>query len=685
MQRQLGWVALGLGGCFGAQQPYDDDHRYYRPDARVSSIDSGEPIDAFVWLDAPIDSRPIDAPPDAPPPCVPLKCSDQGASCGLGLDNGCGMPLDCGMCDAVSTCGGQGVPNVCAIPTTERECANGWCWESPLPFAFTPTGVFARTTSDVWMIGTRGIVKHFDGTSWTAITTNTVADLNGIWMASATDGWIVGDAGTLLRWNGTTWNPVASGTTADLAGVHGRAANNVWFVGDHITKRWNGSSLSTVGTTSYYFNHVFITSSNKVFGTSSAWVYENVNGTWMVRTSDTSGSFSYPYFSGIAGVGSTVYAVGGVSVLAGTDHEWVWKWDGTTWTQIDEPGVGIYHDAYVDGTGIFAPTEADVWNMDTNAMTAGPPGTMNKAAGVAGEIFAPSSQGLPWHYQGGTWTAPPRSNLSQASLYSAGRVGDDLWFGHYGEALEWNHGLIRHDRPDYIDAFSGTGRDDVWALDRDSFFQVSKVDHFDGEHWTQMNGPGVKIAALRATAEEVHVFGEGVFHLAGTTWVAETLPVTATWKAYSDVGDDIFLLGTDTTTSPYTPHLAKRVGGTWSAMTAPATQTVCGIAAISANDIWVTGQDRDPTTFDYSGTISHWDGTTWTTIKPAGITNACPIVASGGEVWVAGTGNGSVLHRAADGTWTTLNGIASGDIRALVVDATGTLWAAGDNGVIMHR
>ncbi|NVB84033.1 MAG: hypothetical protein HOV81_37000, partial [Kofleriaceae bacterium] len=223
------------------------------------------------------------------------------------------------------------------------------------------------------------------------------------------------------------------------------------------------------------------------------------------------------------------------------------------------------------------------------------------------------------------------------------------------------------------------------ALDRDSFNQLSKLDHFDGQHWTQINGPGVKTEALRATAQELHVFGDGVFHLSGTTWVAETVPGPATWLEYSDVGNDIFLVGNDYTTTPSTPRLAKRQAGTWSAIPAPATQTVCGIAALSANDIWVTGQDRDPNTFVYQATISHWDGATWTITKPANVTSACAIIANAGEIWVAGTGNGSILRRATNGTWTTLNGAALGDIRALVVDATGAVWASGDNGVIMHR
>jgi hypothetical protein len=669
--------------------PSKNDDPSEAPDARVSYPDSE--VDAFVPIDAMIDARvdamPIDARPDAPPPCVPRSCSDVGASCGSGFDNGCGAPLTCGTCEAAAMCGGQGTADVCAIPVATRECANGWCWESPSPFAFTPTGVFARTASDVWMIGARGVIKHFDGSSWTAVSSNTVRTLRGIWMASATDGWIVGDAGTLLRWNGIAWASVTSGTANDIYGVHGASASNVWFVGDRITKRWNGSTLSTVGTTSYWFSNVFVTSTNKVFGAAAALIYENVSGTWTPRTSDTSGTLSFPHFDAIAGTGSSVYAVGGVSVWAGTDYEWVWHWNGSTWTEIDEPGNAGYGDAFVDNGVIYGSTAAQIWNMTTNAMTNGPANvTLSRTAGVGGEVFAPSTNGLPYRLQGGTWTAPPQSNINtrSLSLFGAYRVGDSMWFGRLAAAVEWNHGFVVHSRPNYVDWISGTGRDNVWALDRDSFNQLAKIDHFDGVRWSSINGPGVDANTIRATAQEVLVFGAGVFRLVGSSWMAETMPATANWSRYSDVGDDVYVVGMDYSASPYTPRIAKRSNGTWSSLPAPTTNAVCGIAAIAANDIWVTGQDTDAS-LNESATISHWDGVAWTTIKPAGVTNACSIVAANGEVWVGGTESGLVLHRAANGTWTTISGTATGDIRGLAFDSSGTLWAAGDDGVIMHR
>lgn len=54
--------------------------------------------------------------------CTPTTCAAQGADCGT-ISDGCGGTLTCGTCTAPSTCGGDGVPNVCSavstcVPTT---------------------------------------------------------------------------------------------------------------------------------------------------------------------------------------------------------------------------------------------------------------------------------------------------------------------------------------------------------------------------------------------------------------------------------------------------------------------------------------------------------------------------------------------------------------------------------------
>lgn len=62
-----------------------------------------------------------------PPACVKKTCVSQGLGCGLAGD-GCGGPLDCGVCPAGQTCGGGGVPSQCGAPACMPiACAAGQC------------------------------------------------------------------------------------------------------------------------------------------------------------------------------------------------------------------------------------------------------------------------------------------------------------------------------------------------------------------------------------------------------------------------------------------------------------------------------------------------------------------------------------------------------------------------------
>lgn len=55
----------------------------------------------------------------------------------------------------------------------------------------------------------------------------------------------MGAGGTVLHWDGATWSTVTSGTTSTLYGVWGSGANDVWAVGaGGVVLHWNGSAGS---------------------------------------------------------------------------------------------------------------------------------------------------------------------------------------------------------------------------------------------------------------------------------------------------------------------------------------------------------------------------------------------------------------------------------------------------------
>jgi hypothetical protein len=102
-----------------------------------------------------------------------------------------------------------------------------------------PTGadlldVWGSGPSDVWIVGAGGTVLHFDGQSFTPITSGTTVDLRAVFTARLDDVWIGGDGATLLHWNGSDMSAVSvtgvEPTTA-IRDIHGLGADDVWLTG----------------------------------------------------------------------------------------------------------------------------------------------------------------------------------------------------------------------------------------------------------------------------------------------------------------------------------------------------------------------------------------------------------------------------------------------------------------------
>lgn len=651
--------------------------------------------------DAPPDAPVVDAPPDAPPPppaCVPLTCDELSANCG-GLDDGCGKPLDCGTCGAPSVCSGQGQANVCALPLVSRTCAGGWCWEAPWPLPYAPTSASMVSANDVWAVGLHGFVQHFDGAAWQLVGVGTTVNLNGVWMASATDGWMVGDGGTLRRWNGTAWTTVASGTAASLRGVAGTAANNVWVVGDQVTLHWNGTRWTSAAV-SQFFRNVYVPPDGKVVASDGGQVWQLTSGGWQPVSNTPSFTHDYVVF-GISGAGNTAYAIG-------EDHQVIFfsdptleAWDGTAWNY--QSTSDTYTGVYGDGRHVYAYDRGQVTTLDTPGVVAeGPPNGRNLGlvTGIGNQLVDLQTAERPWRFQDGTWTSSAYGNYD--NLLTLGVAGDSVWFAGLVGLLEWNGGVVSHRVGDSFAtpvAIAGPSRDAAWVVTGDSFFGNYVVYQRHDHAWVRNgNAPDVIHAIhVGADPDDVVVIGHGIYHKvttgAATTWVADSSEPSIAgvmWRASSDVGDDIVAVGDDvptTTGQPSASHVALRHAGQWTTVPAPSSEHLCGVAATASNDVWAVGYNglgsSDTVDPPSQGTVSHWNGTAWTTTVFADATTLCAIALDHGELWTAGESS-PLHHRASNGSWDTSWPLGVGSIRGLGV-AGDSLWLVGDGGAILRR
>jgi hypothetical protein len=174
--------------------------------------------------------------------------------------------------------------------TAWEEDPDYWGWGGESFRALWGTG-----PSDVWAVGSGGMIQHKDATGWNEVTSGTTQDLTAIWGASATELFVVGRAGTILKGDGKSFSKLASGVSSDLQALWGSSATDVWAAG------LDGNLLHFDGT---------------------AWSKANLGG-------------SQSYFFGLWGSGAKDVFLVGNGVFK--PDEAAFHFDGTTWSKLSAP------------------------------------------------------------------------------------------------------------------------------------------------------------------------------------------------------------------------------------------------------------------------------------------------------------------------------------------------------------
>jgi hypothetical protein len=161
------------------------------------------------------------------------------------------------------------------LTTTVAEAAAWSVVPSPSPGVLGNelNGVASVSANDVWAVGEftnafpgQTLTLHWNGTAWRVVKSPNAGAADNILLAvaavSTNDVWAVGSfvvqgfgpSQTLIEhWNGTSWSVVSSPGSGDLKGVAIVSANDIWAVGDSSTipfqtliEQWNGTSWSVV-------------------------------------------------------------------------------------------------------------------------------------------------------------------------------------------------------------------------------------------------------------------------------------------------------------------------------------------------------------------------------------------------------------------------------------------------------
>ncbi len=137
---------------------------------------------------------------------------------------------------------------------------DGSAWSTQTtPTAEDLWGVWGASPDNLWAVGGRGredgqaTLLHFDGTDWGAETIPQLqrAGVNAlfkVWGSSASDVYVVGQRGGVLHYDGNTWTEQLVGASEDLISVWGTGPDLVVAVGGRgsgIVSLFDGTSWKT--------------------------------------------------------------------------------------------------------------------------------------------------------------------------------------------------------------------------------------------------------------------------------------------------------------------------------------------------------------------------------------------------------------------------------------------------------
>jgi len=103
--------------------------------------------------------------------------------------------------------------------------------------------VWGNSSTDVFAVGLSGTIIHYNGSTWSVMTSPTTNDLWGVWGSNASDVFAVGDGGTILNFNGSEWVQMNSNSSESLRGIWGASGQDVFAVGsEFLILHYDGSA-----------------------------------------------------------------------------------------------------------------------------------------------------------------------------------------------------------------------------------------------------------------------------------------------------------------------------------------------------------------------------------------------------------------------------------------------------------
>ena len=383
---------------------------------------------------------------------------------------------------------------------------------STLPINGTFTAVGGSSSSDVWIVANSGHVLHWDGASWSLVTTGLGSThLESVFVAGV-NVFIGGRDGILWRFDGTTWTSttVPGATSTDKFDVMtGTGPNRVYALGqDGMMFGWDGTAWSDISDPFFGIDYDVLAAcavgptivvggyyrsgpSNLALYDGSSWSVvaphpagdADLNAAW---TFDADDAYAFGAFGAVLHRDATewsavshgltthrllaAWASGPSDLYAVGDAGTVLHYDGNSWSLVNT-GLGTAYLVDVYGSGpndVWCIGDTELWHWDGTTWTDRSnelPGTVSNLYAAIwvsndGDVFAGGD--VLAHYDGSAWTSVPVKAGSSGGFIQSmyGTSATNVWMSDYSGVLHWNGSDLELRWPNISgEVFSFAGRD----------------------------------------------------------------------------------------------------------------------------------------------------------------------------------------------------------------------------------
>jgi hypothetical protein len=559
-------------------------------------------------------------------------------------------------------------------------------------------GVRTGTTTDLFTVGGTGGILHSDGGYWNPMVSNTKQQLTGVWGSARDDVYAVGsnpsfmagDGGIVLHYDGAAWTQVASLPTAhNLRAVWGRSGSDIYAVGDLGTViHFDGATWSNVMPAPPAPSQLL-----GVWGSDTDMYVVGTTGTVPVAYKLSAGSWQAitvtapaTALTAVWGHGPNVFATGDTGTVitaALADTAWalpanlpalapdltaVWGTSETDVYFVGARGLIVHfdgkryevidNDAVRSNTGVIGLTPRELYAATRSGVVISNAGTQwtqpqliadptqrfhaivadasgHVVAGGFGGMVVDSDPTNPTGWAPATTILP--SGNTQPNILSMWASSDGTVFfaasGATGGLFHRAAGsttIVQDVVSGQIQAVAGSSKMSVWAVGGNS--STGAVRHWNGTAWslvTTIPAGTPKLTGVWVSPSDelfAAALGGSVIHStdSGATWTTMTTGLvpadpSGAFSIGGAAANDLYVGG-------LSALLAHYDGSAWRVLHLPSFPSLLSFLSVSASDVYAFG----------TGTMFHYDGTSWVGILQPGTFAPTAGVLVGDELVVAG-------------------------------------------------